>query len=139
MINLKVATKVEVKESPKHGLGVFAIDEIKAGEIIEECHLITLPLKENQNLFFLCNYKFVYTPTDSTVIEYVIPLGNGCIYNHSDTNNAYWRNHPSYKAFQFIAIKDIAIGDEICTYYNDNMDWKLIEYHSNRNIKLSII
>jgi SET domain-containing protein len=139
MLHLKVANKVEVKESPIHGLGVFAIEEIKSGELIEECHLITLPLKQNQYLFFLCNYKFIYKHNNSDITEYVIPLGNGCIYNHSDNNNAYWKNHPTHKAFQFIASKDIMIGEEICTYYNDTTDWKLIEYHANRDTKLSII
>jgi len=48
---------------------------------------------------------------------YVIPLGNGCIYNHSEDNNATWQNHPECKAFQFIATKDIKVGEEICTSY----------------------
>ncbi len=138
MINLKVATKVEVKESPIHGLGVFAIEEIKAGEVIEECHLITLPFKPGEQSFFLYDYKFNY-PAEGKLEEYVLPLGNGCIYNHSDTNNAYWRNHPQYKAFQFVAIKDIKIGEEICTYYGGEEYWKLVEGFKRKNIKLSII
>jgi SET domain-containing protein len=138
MIQLKVATKVEVKESPINGLGVFAIEEIKAGEVIEECHLITLPFKPGEHAFFLYDYKFNY-PAEGKVEEYVLPLGNGCIYNHSNTNNAYWRNHSQYKAFQFVAIKDINVGEEICTYYGDENYWKLVEGFKRKNIKLSLI
>lgn len=138
MIHLKVATKVEVKESPIHGMGVFAIEEIKAGEIIEECHLITLPFKPGEQSFFLADFKFNY-PAEGIVEEYVLPLGNGCIYNHSDTNNAYWRNHPTYKAFQFIATKNIKVGEEICTYYGGKGYWDIIEKFQKKNIKLSII
>ncbi len=138
MIELKVATKVEVKESPIHGMGVFAIEEIKAGEVIEECHLISLPFKPGEQSFFLYDYKFNY-PAEGKVEEYVLPLGNGCIYNHSNTNNAYWRTHPHHKAFQFVAIKDIKIGEEICTYYGDEDYWKLVEGFKKKNIKLSMI
>lgn len=138
MITLKVATKVEVKESPIHGMGVFAIEKIKAEEIIEECHLITLPFKPGEQAFFLYDYKFNY-PAEGNVEEYVLPLGNGCIYNHSNDNNAYWRNHPEHKAFQFIALKDIEIGEEICTYYGDVEYWKLVEKFKRKNIKLSIL
>ncbi len=138
MIQLKVATKVEVKESPIHGMGVFAIEEIKAGEVIEECHLISLPFKPGEQSFFLYDYKFNY-PAEGKVEEYVLPLGNGCIYNHSDDNNAYWRNHSEYKAFQFVAIKDIKPGEEICTYYGNEDYWKLVNGFKRKNIKLSII
>ena len=137
-MNLKLATKVEVKESPIHGMGVFAIEDIKAGEIIEECHLISLPFKPGEQSFFLYDYKFNY-PAEGKVEEYVLPLGNGCIYNHSDNNNAYWRNHPQYKEFQFVAIKDIKVGEEICTYYGGDEYWKSVEAFKRKNIKLSII
>jgi len=41
-VKLKRPTKIEVKESGIHGLGVFAIEDIEANEIIEECHLLTV-------------------------------------------------------------------------------------------------
>lgn len=138
MVNLKVATKVEVKESPIHGMGVFTIENINVGEVIEECHLITLPFKPGEQSFFLYDYKFNY-PAEGKVEEYVLPLGNGCIYNHSDDSNAYWRNHPEHKAFQFVATKDIKIGEEICTYYGGDEYWKLVDGYKTKNIKLSII
>jgi SET domain-containing protein len=132
-MNLKVSTKVEVKNSPIHGLGVFATEEIKIGEMIEECHLITLPFKPVEQIFFLCDYKFNY-PAEGNVEEYVIALGNGSIYNHSENNNACWRNHPEYKAFQFVAIRDIKVGEEICIYYGDENYWINIEIFKQKNI-----
>ena len=33
---IKIPTKIEIKESPGKGLGVFAIEDIEEGEIIEE-------------------------------------------------------------------------------------------------------
>tara|TARA_R110000796_G_C14403092_1_gene417843 strand:- start:285 stop:677 length:393 start_codon:yes stop_codon:yes gene_type:complete len=125
-MKLKLASKVEIKTSPGKGMGVFAIDNILEGEIIEECHLITLniPLLEPSEI--LSDYRFLY-PISGEHVEHVIPSGYGCIYNHNDNNNAFWRDHPRYKLFQFIAKKNITIGEEICTYYGGE------EYWSERN------
>ena len=139
-MKLKVPAKVEVKDSEIHGLGVFATERIERDEIIEECHLITLPIDKNTPPDLLKNYRFNWPqgrPSDGpihAIVELklengevlkatlpeegnVLPLGYGCIYNHNDDNNAHWLNHPRCKAFQFIAIKDIEAGEEICTNY----------------------
>jgi SET domain-containing protein len=121
-MNLLVPTKIEIKPSPGKGMGVFAIKQIKLGEIIEECHLVTLPTKRWEKSRILDNYRFCYPQGDDWQ-EYVLPLGYGCIYNHSDNNNAMWRNHPTFRAFQFYAVKDIEPGDEICTNYGDGYLW----------------
>lgn len=118
----KLATKVEVKTSPGKGLGVFATEVILEGEIIEECYLITLPIKPNEPSSLLNDYRFEW-PVGDEMKEHVIPLGYGCIYNHNDNNNAEWRNHPRYKMFQFVAIKEIQPGEEICTYYGGDEYW----------------
>ena len=126
-MKLKVATKVEVKDSPGKGLGVFATNYILAGEVIEECHLVTLPIPNGEPSDMLIDYRFNW-PQDSETQEQVIPFGNGCIYNHSDNNNAIWRDHPRYKAFQFVAVKDIYPGEEICTYYGGDDYWNERSY-----------
>jgi hypothetical protein len=41
-MNLLIPTKIEIKPSPGKGMGVFAIDVIEMGEVIEECHLVKL-------------------------------------------------------------------------------------------------
>jgi|TARA_B110000908_G_scaffold166733_1_gene218376 SET domain-containing protein len=109
-------SKVEIKDSPGKGLGVFSMKKIFKGEIIEECPLFTL--KKGETIKEFHNYVFNY-PQGFTNTEIVLPWGFGCIYNHSDDNNAYWRDHPKYKAFQFIANRDIEVGEEVCTYYGD--------------------
>lgn len=125
-MKLKLATKVEIKEATGKGLGVFATKLILKDEIIEECHLISLPphTRKDRTDDLLINYRFNWPSTGKTE-ERVIPLGYGCIYNHSDNNNAKWIDHPNYKIFQFIAIKEILPGDEICTRYGGVDYWKL--------------
>lgn len=122
-MNLKVPTKIEIKESPGRGLGVFATKKIFKNEVIEECHLLPLPVKAGESSNLFNDYRFNY-PQSGKLQELVIPFGYGCIYNHSDNNNATWKDHPEYKAFQFIAIKDINPGEEICTYYGDSSYWE---------------
>lgn len=90
-MNLLIPTKIEIKPSPGKGMGVFAIDVIQKDEVIEECHLVKLPTKKWEKSKLLDDYRFCY-PQGPNWEEYVIPLGYGCIYNHSDTNNAMWRN-----------------------------------------------
>jgi SET domain-containing protein len=139
-MKIKLATKVEVKTSPGKGMGVFATNKIAAGEIIEECHLIFLEMDLNQQSSFLEHYRFLYpqkpkqtlrgalgltsppgqqTPVPPRYEDFVIPSGYGCIYNHDNNNNAYWRDRPNHKTFQFIAKRDISVGEEICTYYGN--------------------
>jgi len=126
-MKLKLATKVEVKTSPGKGLGVFAIKPILEGEIIEECHLVTLPIKVGENSGLLNDYRFLW-PQRGDHKEHVIPLGYGCIYNHDDNNNAFWKDHPRNKTFQFIATRDIQPGEEICTYYGGDSYWEERNY-----------
>ena len=121
-MELKIATKIEIKTSPGKGMGVFAVEPIKEGEVIEECHLIKLPTKKWETSSLLVDYRFCY-PMGENWEDYVLPLGYGCIYNHNDNNNAMWRNHPTYRAFQFYALRDIEPGEEICTNYGPGYYW----------------
>ena len=117
MIKLQGPLKCEVKESPGKGLGVFATEFIKEGELIEECHLVTLDIPYCFTNI-LEDYRFNW-PQGHSPTEQVVVLGYGSIYNHSNENNARWQDHPEHKAFQYIAIKDIHPGEEICTYYGN--------------------
>jgi len=135
MKTLKSPIKVEVRTSPIHGYGVFAKEDIYKDEIIEECYLLTIPFKLGEFNSFLINYKFNY-PSSGDVKEYVIPLGFGSIYNHSNSNNAYWRTNEKNKTFEFIASRDIKKDEEICTFYGDSEYWKTVEAISNKKIEL---
>lgn len=122
-MELKTSTKVTVKMTENKGWGCFATDKIYEGEIIEECHLLTLPLNPGEPSTLFIDYRFNWPQNAPEWLEQVLPLGNGCIYNHSNDNNATWRDHPEYKAFQFVAVKDIEPGEEICTYYGGDSYW----------------
>ena len=116
MIELLPPIKCKVKETPDKGFGVFATSPIVQNEIVEECRLILMPKPECMP-GILDHYRFSY-PVGGDQIA--ITLGFGSIYNHSYTPNLLWRDHPRYKEiFQFIALRNIHPGEELCTFYGN--------------------
>ena len=118
--------KLEVKKSSIHGYGVFASDDIKQGEILEECHFMSIPYDHNivnnlPEIKNILNFPFLF-PIDNPT-ELAWPFGNGCIYNSSKNNNADWSTDIHRRLFIYKAIKDIKKGQEICTNYQNNLDW----------------
>jgi SET domain-containing protein len=120
MIQLVSPRKVIVKTSPGRGLGCFASEKIFKDEIFEETYLLRTKSGE------FSDYMFKYPKKDHTHL--VLPTGFGSIYNHSNSPNATWRDHPNidpnlYEIFQFYALKDIEEGEEIFTYYGGEGYW----------------
>ena len=129
MVNqLKKSFKLEVRQTYQKGWGVFATSPIFCNEIIEECPLLKIPDIIDQNFpEAFKDYAFAY-PIQNPQIQ-VLPLGLGCIYNHSNDPNAKWQHHPlDNKIFQFIAIKNINPGEEVCTSYGDESYWEQRPY-----------
>jgi hypothetical protein len=104
------------------GYGVFAKEDIKAGEIIEECQAVLLDTTFPKNkdwvlgrycMTWIANSEIdrVHGPTMSMM------LGHGMIYNHSETPNSYVVQDTFMKVFTFYALTDIPKGTEITWYY----------------------
>ncbi|MCU0656762.1 MAG: SET domain-containing protein [Polyangiaceae bacterium] len=99
------------------GRGVFACEPIPAGSLIEECPVIEVPHEELAAMIssVLGHYFFQWGPSRE---EGAVALGYGSLYNHSyDPNAAYVRKYEA-KTLQFIALQDIAEGEEIRVNYN---------------------
>jgi SET domain-containing protein len=118
---LYLSPKIKVDYSPIHGRGVFALDKIEKGEIIEECHFIELVEKDYSNLDeSIQDISFAW-PLLGT--SHAIVLGFGSIYNHSDNNNASWTTDSEKMCYRFYAVSDILPGDEICTNYMKTLNF----------------
>lgn len=115
-----ISSKIEVRKSPIHGMGVFAKENIKSGEIIENCHFTIL----EKNFFEidkkLQEYVFAYPKINP--IKSVVVWGYGSIYNHSKNNNADWISDEEKNVFTFFTIRDINEGEEICTNYGEGYE-----------------
>jgi hypothetical protein len=111
-----------VGKSKLHGYGVFAKEDIKAGEIIEECQALLLDstFKNNKD-WVLQRYAMTWTcgcdvcRTNGNTMA--IMMGNGSQYNHSETPNSYIVQDSYMKTFTYYALTDIPKGTEIVWYY----------------------
>ena len=109
---------VKVKQSPLHGKGVFATQDICKGEVIVESHMVLIHVNENLPEA-LATLQFPWTD------EYdAICLSDmGSFFNHSSQPNAEIIKRDFANQTQTFATKTaIAKGDEITIYYNDVFD-----------------
>jgi len=123
-------TKIYIDQSPVHGWGVFAKQDIKSGELIEECPVLTLPISKGEVTPLLIDYRFNW-PQGTEWEEQVIALGYGSLYNHSNTPNAIWVSSDTKKCFIFYATRDIKEGEEIFVWYGDENYWNDGRTHTN--------
>jgi len=106
---------IEIRPSPLHGYGVFATRLIRKGEVIEECPTLVL----NQSCDDLSNYVFHWGENKENDKQSALPLGYGCLYNHSAIPNATWKCNTDKQKITFIARQDILKGQEILVYYRE--------------------
>lgn len=124
-------TKIYIAHSSIHGLGVFASELIKEGEIIEECpvHDLKIPVGEITSL--MIDYRYNWPQGSDNWFLQVLSWGYGSIYNHSNTPNSGWRSNIDKFTFEFYAIRDILPDEEIFTWYGDINYWNDGRVHTN--------
>jgi len=105
------------------GFGVYAIDDIKDNEIIEECPVLILPTDEIRGTQIM---DIIYKLTDDI---YGLAMGNGSIYNHRNQPNARWEYVESSNIIKIVSVRPIKSGEEI--YINYGRD-----YFKSRNINM---
>lgn len=106
--------KIIVKDSDIHGHGVFALAPIAADETIELCTYLVIDDDDLQDANRLNDYLFNSPGAEG---DYLLMMGHGMLYNHSDESNASWEIHDDNRFVRFYATKDIAAGEEIVHDY----------------------
>ena len=102
-------TRVVVRESPIEGLGVFAIEEIKYGQVIGVMGgIVSSEYDEHSN--YVCEFE-----DWNGNFYYVDPTAPFKYLNHSNEANADW-DTPVIRA-----LRDISPGEEITVDYGE--DW----------------
>ncbi len=107
---------VEVRYSDKiKERGVFALKNIKKGEIIEVSPLLLLPMSDKEHIekTKLRLYYF-----DLTNKHFAIVLGYGSMYNHSYDSNAIYDLKAKKQIMEIKAVKDIKKDEEVYINYN---------------------
>ena len=115
-----ISPKIRVQQSPIHRWGVFAVEVIAEGEIIEESAMIEIEQRWlEKDPTILSNYRFNF-PSGGNHKSVQICFGYGSLYNHSNTPSAYWQSiyyTPEISTFRFIANRNINPGEEILVNY----------------------
>ena len=108
---------MKIKKTKKMGLGVFATQDYRVGDIIEECHSIIVNSADRAviDTTDLYNYYFSW---GEDLEEAAFALGNGSLYNHSYNPNAEYIKLLDKKLIQFVAHTNIQSGEEITVNYN---------------------
>ena len=120
---MSIHVELEVRETGTRGRGVFALTAIPAGTLIESADVIPIPRAEMAAIenCILADYDFRWGQDGR---EGAIALGYGSLYNHSYSPNAHYVKHLDRLSIDFIALRDIAAGEEIRTNYNGDPDSK---------------
>jgi SET domain-containing protein len=107
------SSKIEARPSPGKGRGIFAVRNLRGGEVIERSPILLVPGSEGDILAetFLGRYMF---QTDDGK-RYVIALGYASLYNHDDDANAEF--FVSSDAIVIKALRAIRKGAEVTLDY----------------------
>lgn len=97
------------------GRGVFADKRYRCGDLIETCPVIVLAPSDYECLHENGLYGYVFGWGEN---QCALALGYGSLYNHSYRPNARYENLSEEEAIQYVAIRTIAKGEEICVNYN---------------------
>lgn len=113
---------VEPSKLPGAGRGVFARERILAGELIEQCPVVSLPDPKDRDRLRktgLVNYYFLWGEGRT---RSALCLGWGSVYNHSFEPNARYEKVMEDSRMDFTALRDIEPGEEIFVNYNGAPD-----------------
>lgn len=106
-------SKVRVYKSKLHGYGVFSTTDIRKGAIVDSCPFILLagPLLN----FPVALQKYVYET--ETHNQYLLALGSGSLFNHSESASAYPEQDDEKRLMRYYAFRHIKAGEEITIDY----------------------
>ncbi|MFW9818624.1 MAG: SET domain-containing protein-lysine N-methyltransferase [Candidatus Thorarchaeota archaeon] len=114
--------------SKKKGRGVFAKKDIEKDTIIDVAYVVPIPNKDYKKIrkTILFNYCYIWEdPEQTPEFKNAITLSISQFINHSYKPNVKYLYDYELKAMEFIALRDIAKGEEILVNYNglvDNFD-----------------
>lgn len=119
-------SKIKVGKSDLAGIGVFAIEDIKAGEIVERCPMVRMEHRSNYVHDPTIN-NYMYTQPKCSCNDcqnhghyFWMVLGYGMLYNHQDVPHTEWKFNWRLKYADVVAKKDIKKGQEIFVTYGSN-------------------
>lgn len=103
--------------TPGKGRGVITDTNIAKGETIERAPVLFIPAEQwphiEETVFF--HYCYSWGPESQHA---AFALGFGSLYNHSYDPAAVYIKHMEDNEVEFVALRDIAAGEEVTINYN---------------------
>jgi len=112
--------RLEIRDDPAKGRGVFAYQPIPAGTLIEAAPVIIVPAEQCALLdrTILHDYYFQWDDNLSRTGRGAVALGLVVLCNHSRRPNARARRNPARETLDLLATAPIAAGDEVTIDYH---------------------
>ena len=124
-LSYTISSKINVRGSDIHGLGVFTTKPIKKYEIIEIAPVVLISQDTLETLRRIYEHRhvlhdYVFKWSEGRV---AFPLGYAGVYNHSWEANAFWRCNEEGQGRLIVRAKcDIKAEEEITIVYNSDPD-----------------
>jgi SET domain-containing protein len=121
--------KLEIRYINKiKGFGVFTLEKINLGDIVETCYYIPTDIHSVNPL-----HDYLYSISINNKNINVLAFGYASIYNHSDSPNMHWKvSELDNRFLEFYSLKEIQCDEELCHSYGDEY-WN----YRKRNIKIN--
>ncbi|MCM3796889.1 SET domain-containing protein [Priestia megaterium] len=108
---------IYVKDTEKYGRGIYALRDIKKGELIEVSPVVISPKNEWEYLEkTVMSYYCFYWGEEGN--DTAIALGYGSLFNHSYSPNCIYYTNEKKVTIEFYCIVDIKKNEEITINYN---------------------
>lgn len=111
------AHKLEVRDSPVHGRGVFATEDIKENVVVEESHLVETEVGPGCNKYTLDRY-FWSGLKEGT---HLISLGLASVFNSSETPNLKFEYIVEENIYRFTTTRLIHKDEELFINYAERV------------------
>ena len=100
------------------GRGACAPKPFAAGELVEVCPVVPFDMRTRGVPQPIERIMFGWGYLTDRPGEYAIVLGYGSIYNHANPANMLYRPDGEALELHFVAVRDIAAGEELTINYN---------------------
>ena len=99
-----------------HGRGVFCLNDLHRGDLIEIAPVISFSIGSIECLDKTKIYEYYFLWGEQMNLP-AVALGYGSLFNHSDTPNAEFNLDLDAENIHFLATEDVTAGIEITTNY----------------------
>jgi SET domain-containing protein len=117
------------------GRGVYALRAFREGEVVEVCPVVMMRKPYEALPEEIQKLVFMWERRDKLPDIQALALGYGSLYNNDNPANMRYEQDRPALALRFIAVRDIAVGEELTVNYSgdpDADDW----WFKDKNVEL---